>query len=79
MKTTNAKMNCPNCGTEINVDELLISQFQDSIKKDLESTNQYIQAVALNSIGEVCTPFMCRELAPEIMKLLTCNNNGCEK
>jgi hypothetical protein len=40
MKTTNAKMNCPNCGTEINVDELLISQFQDSIKKDLESELQ---------------------------------------
>lgn len=40
MKTTNSKMNCPNCGTEINVDELLISQFQDSIKKDLESELQ---------------------------------------
>lgn len=50
-----------------------------TIKKDLESTNQYIQAVALNSIGEVCTPFMCRELAPEIMKLLTCNNAYIQK
>lgn len=34
---TNVKMKCPNCGDTINVDELLVSQFEKSIKKDLES------------------------------------------
>ncbi len=37
MKTTDKmKMNCPNCKTIINVDELLVAQFQESIKKDLQ-------------------------------------------
>lgn len=34
---TNVKMQCPNCGGTINVDEILVSQFKDSIKKDLET------------------------------------------
>lgn len=34
---TKIKMNCPNCGSTINVDELLVAQFEQSIKKDLES------------------------------------------
>lgn len=34
---TNVKMNCTNCGTQIDVDDLLISQFEQSIRKDLES------------------------------------------
>ncbi len=34
---TNVKMQCPNCGGTINVDEILISQFKDSIKHDLEA------------------------------------------
>lgn len=34
---TNVKMNCPNCGGTINVDEILVSQFKDSIKHDLEA------------------------------------------
>lgn len=33
---TNFKMTCPSCETLINVDELLVSQFKQSIKKDLE-------------------------------------------
>jgi hypothetical protein len=33
---TKSKMNCPQCGSEISVDELLVKQFQESIKKDLE-------------------------------------------
>ena len=37
MKKTNVKMNCPNCGGDINVDELLVKQFRDSIKSDLEA------------------------------------------
>ncbi len=34
---TKLKMNCPNCGDNISVDELLINQFEESIKKDLMS------------------------------------------
>ena len=34
---TKMKMNCPKCGNSINVDELLVSQFEESIKKDLEA------------------------------------------
>lgn len=34
---TNVKMKCPNCSSTINVDELLISQFSDSIRKDLQA------------------------------------------
>lgn len=30
-------MNCPSCGSNINVDELLVAQFETSIKKDLEA------------------------------------------
>jgi len=37
MKTKNVKINCPNCKTVLSVDELLINQFEDSIKKDLQS------------------------------------------
>lgn len=34
---TNVKMNCPNCGADIKVDELLVAQFEESIKKDLHN------------------------------------------
>ena len=34
---TKIKMNCPNCGSVFNVDELLVSQFEESIKKDLKA------------------------------------------
>jgi len=50
-----------------------------TIKKDLDSTNQYIVAVALNAIGEICTPFMCRELAPEVIKLMNNPNPYIKK
>ncbi len=50
-----------------------------TIKKDLESTNQYIAATALNAIGEVATPDMCRDTSPEVLKLLTNNNPYIKK
>ena len=50
-----------------------------TIKKDLESPNQYIKAIALNAIGEVCNPFMCRELGPEIIKLINDPNAYIKK
>ena len=34
---TNVKMNCPNCNSTINVDEILVQQFEESIKKDLKN------------------------------------------
>jgi hypothetical protein len=30
------KMNCPNCHTQINVDDLLVSQFEESIRLDMQ-------------------------------------------
>jgi len=37
MKKQNVKMNCPNCKTILDVDELLVSQFEQAIRKDLQS------------------------------------------
>jgi len=34
---TKMKMSCPNCKSIINVDEILVAQFEESIKKDLQS------------------------------------------
>lgn len=50
-----------------------------TIKKDLESMNQYIVAIALNAIGEVCTSDMCRDSAPEVVKLLSHSNPFIKK
>lgn len=50
-----------------------------TIKKDLENTNQYIVAIALNAVGEVCTTDMCRDVAPEVLKCLTNNNPYIKK
>jgi AP-1 complex subunit gamma-1 len=50
-----------------------------TIKKDLESTNQYIVAVALNAIGEVCTADMCRDTSSEVLKLLSNSNPYIKK
>lgn len=36
-KTKKPQLTCPNCETRLDVDELLISQFEDSIRKDLKS------------------------------------------
>lgn len=37
---TKMKITCTNCGTKLDVDELLISQFEQSIRKDLQSELQ---------------------------------------
>lgn len=31
------QLNCPNCDSILDVDDLLVSQFEDSIRKDLQS------------------------------------------
>jgi len=46
----------------------------NSIKKDLISSNHFIVSVALNTIGEVCTPDLCRDLSMEVIKLMTSTN-----
>ena len=42
-----------------------------TIKKDLQNKdNPDIQALALNAIGDVCTPDMCREISMEVANLI---------
>ena len=42
-----------------------------TIKKDLQNReNPEIQALALNAIGDVCTPDMCRELSMEVSNII---------
>ena len=36
-KQKKVEINCPKCKTTLDVDELLVSQFEDSIRKDLQS------------------------------------------
>ena len=42
-----------------------------TIKKDLQNNdNPEIQALALNAIGDVCTPDMCREISMEVSNII---------
>ena len=42
-----------------------------TIKKDLQNKeNPDIQALALNAVGDVCTPDMCREISMEVANLI---------
>lgn len=50
-----------------------------TIKKDLENSNQYIVGAALNVIGEICTPDMCRDSITEVLKCLGNNNPYIKK
>lgn len=50
-----------------------------TIKKDLENNNQYLVSTALNAIGEVCTSDMCRDSAPDVIKLLSSTNPFIKK
>ena len=58
-------------------DILLLSS--NIIKKDLTSNNKYIVAAALNTIGEIGTPDMCRDTCPEIIKCLNSTNSYIKK
>ena len=58
-------------------DILLLSS--NIIKKDLSSNNKYIVAAALNTIGEIGTPDMCRDTCPEIIKCLNSSNAYIKK
>ena len=46
---------------------------------DLENRNQFIVAAALNAIGEIATPDMCRDTCPEVLKCLTSSNPYIKK
>ena len=42
-----------------------------TIKKDLQNReNPEIQALALNSVGDICTPDMCREISMEVSNII---------
>jgi len=51
----------------------------NSIKKDLIGNNHFIVSVALNTIGEVCTPDLCRDLNLEVIKLMSSTNQYIKK
>ena len=49
------------------------------IKKDLSNNNQFIIASALNSIGEISTPDMCRDIYNEVLNCLNNSNPYIKK
>ena len=50
----------------------LSSSNSSTIKKDLQNKdNPDIQALALNAVGDVCTPDMCREISMEVANLIS--------
>ncbi len=60
---------------------LLLSEQQEvlmlatnSLKNDLNSSNKFISGLALAAIGNLATPDMSRDLAPEVDKHLSNSN-----
>lgn len=50
-----------------------------TIKKDLESPNQFIVAAALNAIGEIASPDMCRDTCGDALQCLSNSNPYIKK
>jgi AP-1 complex subunit gamma-1 len=50
-----------------------------TIKKDLDSSNQYIVSCALIAIAEICNADMCRDMCPEVIKLIKDSNPFIKK
>ena len=50
-----------------------------TIKKDLESPNQFIVAAALNAIGEIASPDMCRDTCGDVLQCLSNSNPYIKK
>lgn len=46
---------------------------------DLQSNNNYVVALALSALSEICTADMCRELASEVAKQFTTATNYIKK
>lgn len=51
----------------------------NSLKVDLTNSNQYIVALSLIAIGNLCTQDMARDLASDVDKLLRANNSYLRK
>lgn len=51
----------------------------NSIKNDLSHNNQYVQSLALCTLACMGSPEMCRDLAPEIDRLLRASNSYIRK
>jgi AP-1 complex subunit gamma-1 len=49
------------------------------MRTDLQSSTHYVVALALSALSEITTADMCKELAPEVCKLLTSGNNYVKK
>jgi len=49
------------------------------MRSDLQSSTHYVVALALASLSEITTADMCRELAPEVCKLMVSGNNYIKK
>jgi AP-1 complex subunit gamma-1 len=47
---------------------------ENSLKNDLQSQNQYIAGLACCSIGNIASPEICRDLSPEVEKLMVGSN-----
>jgi len=47
---------------------------ENSLKNDLQAQNQYIAGLACCSIGNIASPEICRDLSPEVEKLMVGSN-----
>jgi len=47
---------------------------ENSLKNDLQSSNQYIAGLACCAIGNISSPEICRDLSPEVEKLMVGSN-----
>ena len=47
---------------------------ENSLKNDLQSANQYIAGLSCCSIGNIASPEICRDLSPEVEKLMVGSN-----
>eukprot|EP00897_Mesotaenium_endlicherianum_P007089 jgi/Mesen1/6408/ME000329S05571 len=51
----------------------------NSLKNDLNHTNQFISGLALCALGNICSAEMARDLSPEVERLLNSNNSYVRK
>lgn len=51
----------------------------NSLKNDLSNKDQYIQSLALCTLGSICSSEMAKDLCSEVEKLIECNNSYIKK